>query len=77
MAGDTVSAITFSVASCTPVAPCASRATTLKRWLAAAVGVPLTAPFGCSDRPAGSCPAITLNVYGAAPPLATNVALNG
>jgi hypothetical protein len=41
-----------------------------------AVGVPLITPVAeVSDKPAGSLPAVMLQVYGVTPPLAVNVAL--
>jgi hypothetical protein len=54
----------FSAESVTP---------TEKVMLPAVVGVPVIAPFAASDRPAGSEPLLTVNVYGAVPPLAVTV----
>ena len=39
----------------------------------AVVGVPEMTPAVDSDRPGGSAPAVTVNVYGAVPPLAVSV----
>ena len=53
-----------------------SLAVTVKLLVAAVVGVPEITPVpGFNERPAGSVPAVTLQVMGAAPPLDCSVAL--
>ena len=51
----------------------ASVAVTVKVDVPAVVGVPEMMPPLVIDNPAGSDPAVTLNVYGAVPPLAVMV----
>jgi hypothetical protein len=57
------------VASCDAL----SLTRTVKVELPAAVGVPVIAPFGSRDNPAGRLPEVTFHVYGGVPPLAVSV----
>jgi hypothetical protein len=59
------------------VAPVLSVAVIVRVHAPAVVHVPLTTPLDDSVMPGGNVPALTLNVYGAVPPLAVNEILRG
>src|SRR5256885_422176 len=62
-----------SAYACAPVQPLASVAVTVKLKVPPAVGVPDIAPPGDKLNPEGNAPALTVKVYGDAPPLAVIV----
>jgi hypothetical protein len=48
---------------------------TVKREVPACVGIPVTVPDGERPKPVGSCPEVSLQLYGAVPPVADKAAL--
>ena len=66
---------TVSVRDAEPAAGSAeSRTLTVNVDVPVAAGVPVMAPVGDSDRPVGSEPAVSAQLYGGTPPLAASEA---